>query len=175
MLRDLFVSYVILGHSERRQHFGESDEFISKKVSAALAASLRPILCVGETLEEREAGKMLEVVSRQVRGGLSGVVTGDADDVVIAYEPIWAIGTGKTATPEMAQEAHAAIRELLAGIFGADAASQIRILYGGSMKPDNAEELLAQGDIDGGLIGGASLDAKQFMKLIDHAVAASKD
>ena len=174
MLRDLFTTYVILGHSERRQFFGETDEIIGKKVSVAMSNSLKPIVCVGETLEEREAGKTLEVVGRQIKECLAGIVKGDADELVIAYEPVWAIGTGKTATPEMAQEVHSEIRKLLVHMFDADAASLIRILYGGSMKPANAEELLAMPDVDGGLIGGASLEAKQFMKLIDYAQAAAR-
>lgn len=169
MLRQLYVTYVILGHSERRQYFGETDEFINKKVIAALGNNLRPILCVGETIEEREAGKVLEVITTQTQGGLADVDKADAEDIVIAYEPVWAIGTGKTATPEMAQEVHASIREILCDRFGKDTGSKIRILYGGSMKPGNAEELLAQQDIDGGLIGGASLEAKSFVKIVQAA------
>ncbi|MGF1484999.1 MAG: triose-phosphate isomerase [Opitutales bacterium] len=170
MLRQLFVTYVILGHSERRQYFNESDAFINQKVLAALDSSLRPILCVGETIEEREAGQVESVLNTQLTGGLANVKQADADSVVIAYEPVWAIGTGKTATPEMAQEAHAFIREKLTDIFDADTAAKIRILYGGSMKPANADELLAQPDIDGGLIGGASLEAKSFVKLVQSAL-----
>jgi triosephosphate isomerase (TIM) len=169
MLRTLFVSYVILGHSERRQLFGEVDAFINKKVLAALEGNLSPILCVGETLQERDAGKTLEVVKRQIEGGLAGVAAAHAERLVIAYEPIWAIGTGKTATPAMAQEAQGAIRLLLNAQLGAAAGAKVRILYGGSMKPDNAEALLAQPDIDGGLVGGASLDARGFMKIVQAA------
>ena len=169
MLRQLYVTYVILGHSERREYFGESDAFINEKVQAALANNLRPILCVGETLEEREAGKVESVIKTQVEGGLAGVSAAEAENIVIAYEPVWAIGTGKTATPEMAQEVHAFIRKTLATVLDDAAAGKIRILYGGSMKPANAEELLAQPDIDGGLIGGAALDAKSFVKIVEAA------
>lgn len=174
MLRTFYVSFVILGHSERRQYFSETDAFINQKVIAALENSLKPILCVGETIEQREAGKTLEVVEEQVKGGLANVDKKHAEQIVIAYEPVWAIGTGKTATPEMAQEVHAAIRKMLADSLGADAADKIRILYGGSMKPANAEELLAEADIDGGLIGGASLEAKSFGKLVNAALAQTK-
>ncbi len=174
MLRTLYVSFVILGHSERREYFGESDAFINQKVLAALESNLKPILCVGETLEQREDGHTLSVVSRQVNEGLKDVPKDKADQVVIAYEPIWAIGTGKTATPEMAQEVHGEIRSILVQLFGEATAKKIRILYGGSMKPANADELLAMKDIDGGLIGGASLDAKSFGKLVSSALAASR-
>lgn len=171
MLRELFVSYVILGHSERREYFAETDAFINEKVKVALDNTLKPILCVGETLDQREAGKTLEVVKTQLTLGLQGVTKEKAENVVIAYEPVWAIGTGKTATPEMAQEVHGEIRKTLAEIFNVSLANGIRILYGGSMKPNNAAELLEQPDIDGGLIGGASLEAKSFVKLIEHALA----
>lgn len=169
MLRHFFCTYVILGHSERRTYFDENDEFVNKKVVAALQNSLKPILCVGETLEEREAERTLEVVERQVRGGLVGVDEESAENLVIAYEPVWAIGTGKTATPEMAQEVHAEIRRMLVDLFGKSVASRIRILYGGSMKPDNASDLMDQPDIDGGLIGGASLEARPFVQLVEIA------
>lgn len=171
MLRGLFVTYVILGHSERRQLFGEDDAFINQKVLAALGNSLKPILCVGETLEEREADKTLAIIKKQVTEGLAEVTKEQAEQVVIAYEPVWAIGTGKSATPEMAQEVHAAIRKLLAEVFDAATAEKIRILYGGSMKPGNAAELLSQKDVDGGLIGGASLVAKDFLKIVEAAQA----
>ena len=173
MLRTLYVTHVILGHSERRQYFAESDAFINKKVLAALANELRPILCVGETLAEREAGTTLEVVQRQLEGALAGVKPEQATTLIIAYEPVWAIGTGKVATTAQAQEVHAFIRELLAKIFTPAQAQKIRILYGGSMKPANAPELLAQRDIDGGLIGGASLEARSFVELVKAALAAS--
>ena len=162
MLRTLYVSHVIIGHSERREFFGETDELVNKKTIAALENSLKPIVCVGETLEEREGDKTLEVVATQIKGGLAKVPADKAEQIVIAYEPVWAIGTGKTATPEMAQEVHAAIRSLL------------REQFGGSMKPANADELLAQPDIDGGLIGGAALEAKSFAKLVESAAKASK-
>ncbi len=163
MLREVFAKYVILGHSERREYFGESDSFVNEKVRFSLENLLNPILCIGETLEEREANETLEVVKRQLLGGLEGVDTDGLSNVVVAYEPIWAIGTGKTATPEMAQEVHGSIRSLLTEKYGEAAAEKVRILYGGSMKPSNAAELLAQKDIDGGLIGGASLDSKSFL------------
>jgi triosephosphate isomerase len=168
MLRALFVSHVILGHSERRSYFGESDTFINQKVIAAL----KPILCVGETLAEREAGSTLKVVQTQLEAGLEGVSKDLATSVVIAYEPVWAIGTGKVATTEQAQEVHAFIRSLLVKLFGEAVAQKVRILYGGSMKPANAPELLAQKDIDGGLIGGASLESRSFLELVKAAVAA---
>ena len=172
MLRSLYVSHVILGHSERRQYCGETNSSINKKILAAIQANLKPIYCVGETLEEREAGKTMEVVSAQVREGLEGYPSSALDLLVIAYEPVWAIGTGKTATDEMAQEVHASIRQVLAEMFGESAASSIRILYGGSMKPENAAGLLAQPDVDGGLIGGASLSAKPFCDIVEAAIAA---
>ena len=172
MLRSLFASHVILGHSERRAYFGETDAFINKKVLVALKNQLKPILCVGETLSEREAGTTLKVVQTQVEGGLAGVSKEDAPTVVIAYEPVWAIGTGKVATTAQAQEVHASIRQLLTKLFGDTIAQKIRILYGGSMKPQNAPELLAQKDIDGGLIGGAALEARSFVELVNAAVAA---
>lgn len=169
MLRSLFCTFVILGHSERREYFAESDAFINEKVQAALDSSLKPILCVGETLAQREAGQTMDVVRTQLRGGLQGVNADHAEHLVIAYEPVWAIGTGRTATPEMAQEVHAFIRAELTALFGEIAADKIRILYGGSMKPDNAADLLDQPDIDGGLIGGASLKAKSFIELVQIA------
>ncbi len=171
MLRDLHVSYVILGHSERRSYYGESDEFINKKLLMSLESYLIPILCVGETLEEREAGKVEEVIKTQLVGGLANVPAEKAESVVIAYEPVWAIGTGKTATPEQAQEVHAFIRKTLLEIVGT-ASEKIRILYGGSMKPSNADELLAKPDIDGGLIGGAALKADDFLALVESGVKA---
>ena len=169
MLRDLACSHVILGHSERRSLFGESDEFISRKLAAVQAGRLRPILCVGEQLAEREAGTTLEVLDRQLAGSLAGADAERAADLVIAYEPVWAIGTGKTATPEIAQEAHAFIRGWLEKRFGG-AGAQIRVLYGGSVKPDNTAELMAQPDIDGALVGGASLDPESFSAIIRNAI-----
>ena len=165
MLAELDVRYVILGHSERRQLFGESDELIAKKVRAVQAAGMRPILCVGELLAEREAGRTFDVLARQLAGSLASADPARAAELVVAYEPVWAIGTGRTATPELAQEAHAFVRARLADRFGAEA-KQIRIQYGGSVKPDNAAELLAQPDIDGALVGGASLDPQSFSAII---------
>ena len=173
MLRSIYVRYVILGHSERRALFGETDAFINQKVLSALKAELKPILCVGESLEEREAGSTLDVVKTQLEGGLVGVEESNATDVVIAYEPVWAIGTGKVATSEQAQEVHAFIRKLLGERFTPAIGNKVRILYGGSMKPGNAPELLAQADIDGGLIGGAALEARSFVQLVEAAQAAN--
>jgi triosephosphate isomerase (TIM) len=172
MLRAIFATHVILGHSERRSLFGERDELINQKVLAALKNQLRPIFCVGETLAERESGATLKVVQTQVERGLEGVSKEQAASVVIAYEPVWAIGTGKVATTEQAQEVHAFIRGLMTKLFADTLAQKVRILYGGSMKPLNAPELLAQKDIDGGLIGGASLEARSFVELIGAAVCA---
>ena len=159
MLKDLGCSYVIVGHSERRTDHGETDAVVKAKAEAALAAGLKVVVCIGETLEEREAGKTIEVNQTQFQGSLPDGAT--AENTVIAYEPVWAIGTGKVATPEQAQEVHAAIRAEIASRLGQDVADQMRILYGGSMKPDNAADLIGQ-DIDGGLIGGASLKAEDF-------------
>ncbi len=169
MLLDAGVTHVIVGHSERRQYFGETDETVNQRAKAAVEAGLVAVICVGETLAEREAGETAAVIDRQTRKALEGI--SDLAKVVIAYEPVWAIGTGKTATPDMAQEVHAQIRAILADLYGADAAETVRILYGGSMKPANAAGLLAQPDIDGGLIGGAALKAADFMALIQAAKA----
>lgn len=166
MLKEIGVEYVILGHSERREYFKESDEFINEKVKCVLAHGMTPILCIGEKLEDREAGRTNDVNKTQINGGLAGLTAEEAKKVVIAYEPVWAIGTGKTATPEIAEETHKAIREELAKMFGEEVANEITIQYGGSMKPENAQELLAQADIDGGLIGGASLKAQDFSKIV---------
>ena len=172
MLRAFFATHVILGHSERRSYFGETDAFINQKVLAAFKNQLRPILCVGETLAERESGSTLKVVQTQTEKGLEGVSKDQAPGLIVAYEPVWAIGTGKVATTEQAQEVHAFIRDLLTKLFGEAAAQKVRILYGGSMKPANAPELLAQKDIDGGLIGGASLESRSFTELVKTAAAA---
>jgi triosephosphate isomerase len=169
MLKDVGCRYVILGHSERRQLFGETDEGVNRKVKAVLAAGLLPIVCVGETLQEREGARTLEVVSRQLAGGLAGVDAAAVSRSVIAYEPVWAIGTGKTATSAQAQEVHAHIRGWVAQAFGKDAAAAVRIQYGGSVKPDNAEELLGQPDVDGALVGGASLKAADFAAIVKAA------
>jgi triosephosphate isomerase (TIM) len=171
MLRAIFATHVILGHSERRTLFGETDDLVNKKVLAALKNQLRPIFCVGETLAEREAGSTLKVVQTQIERGLEGVSKEQAATVIVAYEPVWAIGTGKVATTEQAQEVHAFIRGLLGKLFTDAVGQKVRILYGGSMKPANAPELLAQKDIDGGLIGGASLEARSFVELVNAAVA----
>ena len=162
MLADAGATGVLLGHSERRQLFGETDDALAEKVPAALAAGLEPVLCVGETEAEREAGETEDRLTTQVTRGLEHVAAGQLADVTVAYEPVWAIGTGKTATPEIAQAAHAHLRAVLAELFGDEAAQAIRIQYGGSVKPDNAAELFAQADIDGGLIGGASLAVDDF-------------
>jgi len=170
MLRHLYCSHVILGHSERREYFAETDAFINQKVKTSLESALKPILCVGETLEQRESGQTNEVVRKQVQGGLAEIMASQSEGLVIAYEPVWAIGTGKTATPEMAQEVHSEIRNLLSQQLSEEVANRTRILYGGSMKPENAKELLAQEDIDGGLIGGASLKASSFNAIIEAAI-----
>jgi len=169
MLKDAGCDGVILGHSERRQLFGETDEGVARKVKAALAEGLHPIVCVGETLQEREAGRTWEVVSRQMRAGLAGLDTGAVQKLTIAYEPVWAIGTGRNATAAQAQEVHAQIRGLLRELGGAAAADAVRIQYGGSVKPDNAAELLGQPDVDGALVGGASLKAEDFAKIVEAA------
>jgi triosephosphate isomerase len=165
MLDDLGCRYAIVGHSERRALFGESDAFIASKAAAVLARDIRPIVCVGETLEEREAERTFAVLEAQLGGSLAEVSAERADAVVVAYEPVWAIGTGRTATPEIAQEAHAFIREHLNRRFG-EAGARIQIQYGGSVKPENAATLMAQSDIDGALVGGASLEPESFAKII---------
>jgi triosephosphate isomerase len=170
MIKDVGCAYVLLGHSERRHVIGETDELTNKKVLKALADGLKVILAVGELLEEREAGKTKEVNERQIRKGLDGVTAEQMADVTIAYEPVWAIGTGRTATPDQAQEAHAEIRGLLGEIYSRPVAEAVRIQYGGSMKPDNAAELLSQPDVDGGLIGGASLSVKDFTAIVTAGV-----
>ncbi len=166
MLKDLGVEYVILGHSERRAYYHETNEFINEKVKSALKHDLRPILCIGEKLEDRENGTTTEVVKEQLVEGLKGVSKEDITKVVIAYEPIWAIGTGKTATPEIAQEVHSFIRNLLTSLYTKELAEEVTVQYGGSMKPSNVVDLLKQSDIDGGLIGGASLEPESFVELI---------
>ncbi len=169
MLRDMYCHYVILGHSERRAHFQEDDETVNKKLNAALSANLLPIVCVGESLDQRDSGKAESVVENQVRHSLQGLGE-DLKRVIVAYEPVWAIGTGRTATPEQAQEMHAFIRQTLAGMSSEDAASSIRIQYGGSIKPGNAGDIFAQPDVDGGLIGGAALEARTFVEIVEKAV-----
>jgi triosephosphate isomerase len=170
MLKEANCTYVILGHSERRQYFKEHDAFINDKVKAAREYELIPILCVGETETQRDAGQAEAVVSTQIRGGLGGVPINTADELVIAYEPVWAIGTGRTATPEDAQAMHRHIRTLLIDLFGRDLAQGVRILYGGSVKPDNVDELMSQADIDGALVGGASLKVDSFARIVKFEV-----
>lgn len=168
MLRELYVNYVILGHSERRSIYGESDEVINAKILKAREANLRPIFCIGETLAEREAGKLESVLRTQITEGLKNVPEKDMLEIVIAYEPVWAIGTGVTATSGQAQEAHAFVRSVLADLYGQEVAGKIRIQYGGSVKPNNAAELMACPDIDGALIGGASLEPQSFLDIIEN-------
>lgn len=170
MLRDLFVRYVLVGHSERRRLFGETDEIVRRKLVAAIASELRPILCIGETLEERQAGQEKAVLETQLQGALAGLSKEDLEEVIVAYEPVWAIGTGLTATPAQAQEAHQFIREYLTKLAGSDIADKTRILYGGSVTADTAAELMSQPDIDGALVGGASLDPRGFAKIVAAAV-----
>ncbi len=174
MLKDVGCKYIIIGHSERRQFFGETNDTVNKKLKAVLAAGLTPIVCVGEMLAEREGGKTFSVIEDHVKNGLAGLSASDAVKAVIAYEPVWAIGTGKTATPAQAQEVHAYIRGLLGKIFGKETADQIRIQYGGSVKPDNIEELMRQPDVDGALVGGASLKVDSFSDLVKKAAAVKK-
>ncbi len=171
MLRDLFVRYVVLGHSERRQLFGETDEIVNRKVRAAHQASLRPIVCVGETLEQREKGNVEKILDLELRGSLAGMGAKELQETVVAYEPVWAIGTGKTATSAEAQEAHAFIRRTLGELCDAGTAERVRIQYGGSVKPGNARELMSQPDIDGALVGGASLEARSFAEIVKGARA----
>lgn len=168
MLRDVGASYVIVGHSERRQFYAETDEVVNRKVQAGLAGGLTVIMCVGETLAQREGAMAQDVVSAQLIGGLSGLTAPDLDRIIVAYEPVWAIGTGRTATPEQAQEMHAFIRRVFADGLSSDAAAGLRILYGGSVKPDNIQGLMAQADIDGALVGGASLKADSFAQIVNY-------
>jgi len=171
LLRDLFVQYVVLGHSERRTLFGETDEIVNRKVRAAHEAKLRPIVCVGETLDQRDQGNVENVLSTQLRGSLAGLTPTQLQESVIAYEPVWAIGTGRNATPQQAQEAHAFIRRTLGEMADPATAERVRIQYGGSVKPENARELMSQPDIDGALVGGASLDARSFAQIVKAARA----
>jgi triosephosphate isomerase (TIM) len=170
MLRELFVNYVVLGHSERRTLFGETDAIVNKKTLAAYANALRPIVCIGETLEERDGGKVEQVLDTQIRGSLAGVTAEQLEETVIAYEPVWAIGTGRTASPQQAQDAHAFIRKTLAAVWNQQTADKVRIQYGGSVKAANTAELLGQPDIDGALVGGASLDARGFAEIVANTV-----
>ncbi|HXI53376.1 MAG TPA: triose-phosphate isomerase [Candidatus Saccharimonadales bacterium] len=170
MLKEFSVRYVILGHSERRQYQKESDELIARKALAAHSASLKPIVCVGETLAEREAGHMQQVLLTQVRGSLAGLTKEQMAETIIAYEPVWAIGTGKTATTPQAQEAHAYIRSVVVKLFDEAAARRVRIQYGGSVKPSNTRELMSQPDVDGALVGGASLEDRSFADIIKNSI-----
>ena len=166
MLEELVCQYVIIGHSERRAYFGETNESVNKKLKAALAHNLTPIVCVGERLEQREKGETFEVIKNHLEGGLKDITAQEIKEVVLAYEPVWAIGTGKTATPQQAQEVHGFIRNLLKQIYGGETANVVRIQYGGSVKPDNIADLLAQADVDGALVGGASLKVESFVNIV---------
>src|SRR5712671_5028378 len=170
MLKEFSVRYVILGHSERRQFQKESDALIAKKALAAHAASIKPIVCVGELLAEREAGQTEKVLDTQVRGSLAGLTKQQVEETIVAYEPVWAIGTGKTATTAQAQEAHLFVRRLLAEMFGEMVARRVRIQYGGSVKPSNARELMSQPDVDGALVGGASLEVRGFADIVKNSI-----
>ena len=170
MLKEFSVRYVILGHSERRQFQKESDELIAKKAAAAHASALKPIVCVGETLAEREGGITEKVVGTQVRGSLAGLTREQVEETVVAYEPVWAIGTGKTASPQQAQDVHAFIRRVLAEMFDDATAKRVRIQYGGSVKPSNARELMSLPDVDGALVGGAALEARSFADIIKNSI-----
>jgi triosephosphate isomerase len=172
MLAKLDVTYVIVGHSERRQHFGETDEWVNRKVKAVLAHGMVPIMCVGETLAEREAGRAAEKVEDQVRAGLAGLSAEQAGGMVIAYEPVWAIGTGRTATPADAQEMCARVRAVVGELFGDAAAATVRVQYGGSVSPANVAELMAGPDVDGALVGGASLDPDTFARIVQYRLAS---
>ncbi|MCK5579835.1 MAG: triose-phosphate isomerase [Candidatus Omnitrophica bacterium] len=174
MLKDLGVQYVIIGHSERRQFFGETDETVNKRIKAALKSDLLPIVCVGEMLEEREADKTFDVIKAQCQGGLKDLTAEEMGKIIIAYEPVWAIGTGKTATPDQAQEVHRFIRDLLAEMFNGEIAGATRIQYGGSVKSENTKELMGQPDIDGALVGGASLKADSFAAIVKNSCGIEK-
>ena len=174
MLKDVGAVYVVIGHSERRQYFGETNESVNKKVKAALKSSLLPIMCVGEILNEREQGKTFDVVRDHLENGLKGINDEDILKVTVAYEPVWAIGTGKTATPEQAQEVQKYIRDLLTKLYNKETAQKMRIQYGGSVKPDNIETLMKQPDIDGALVGGASLDVNSFAQIVKKASGVKK-
>jgi triosephosphate isomerase len=168
MLRDVGATYCIIGHSERRQHYFETDTFVNRKTLAALVAGLSVIMCVGETLAQRDAGTAEQVVRGQLDGGLRGLTASDLARIIVAYEPVWAIGTGRTATPEQAQEMHKFIRRIFSDRYGDEIGAGVRILYGGSVKPDNIAALMDQPDIDGALVGGASLDAESFARIVNY-------
>jgi triosephosphate isomerase len=173
MIKEAGAEFAIIGHSERRRLFGETDATVNRKIFAAIAAELTPIVCIGETLEERERNETLAVLDRQIKDGLDRLTADQVADLVVAYEPVWAIGTGRTATASQAQEAHAHIRQRLRQWFGADAADRCRLLYGGSVKPDNIRELIAEPDVDGALVGGASLDVKGFADIVTRSRPAA--
>ncbi|HEY7913267.1 MAG TPA: triose-phosphate isomerase, partial [Blastocatellia bacterium] len=168
MLKDAGAKWAIIGHSERRQYYAETDQTVNKKIRAALNEGLSPIVCVGERLEERDQGRQEEVVREQIGGGLENLTVQDASRIIIAYEPVWAIGTGRTATPEIAEQMHAFIRSRIREMFGDRVAEEIRILYGGSVKPDNIARLMQESDIDGALVGGASLEADSFARIVNY-------
>lgn len=170
MLMDAGCTHVIIGHSERRQYFGETDDKVNRKIKAAITSGLTVLFCIGETLAEREANNTFNVLRTQIEQGISGITKGELAKVVIAYEPVWAIGTGKTATDDQAQEAHAFIRGVVANLYDHDAAEAIRILYGGSVKPENVKGLMSQTDIDGALVGGASLKADSFAAIVNYRI-----
>src|SRR5690242_10649539 len=173
LLRDLFVHYVVLGHSERRALFGETDEMVNRKVRAALEGKLRPIVCVGETLEQRDKGNVEKILSIQLRGSLAGLKPKELQESVVAYEPVWAIGTGRNATPQQAQDAHAHIRRRVRQWFGTDSAELCHVIYGGSVKPENIADIVAQDDVDGALVGGASLDVRGFFEIVTRSRRAA--
>ncbi|MCC6233898.1 MAG: triose-phosphate isomerase [Verrucomicrobiales bacterium] len=170
MLKEFSVRYVILGHSERRQYQKESDELIARKAAAAHASALKPIVCVGETLDQREGGTTEQVIGTQVRGSLAGLTREQVEETILAYEPVWAIGTGRTATSQQAQDVHAFIRKVLTGLFDEATARRVRIQYGGSVKPTNARELMGMPDVDGALVGGAALEARSFADIIRNSI-----
>ena len=172
MLKEAGADLVIIGHSERRTLFGETDATVNRKTGAAFAADLAPIVCIGETLDQRERSETLDVLDRQIRAGLDGVASAQLAELVLAYEPVWAIGTGRNATPDQAGEAHAHLRQRLRQWFGAEAADLCRVIYGGSVKPENIRDLVAQPDVDGALVGGASLDVKAFFEIVRNAAEA---
>jgi len=174
MIKALNVEYVIIGHSERRQFFGETDETVNKRIKASLAQGLKPIVCVGEVLEQREAGKAFDVIKTQCEGSLAGLSVEEMGKLIIAYEPVWAIGTGKTATPDQAQEIHQFIRKQLSQMYDDDLANSVRIQYGGSVKPDNTKDLMSQPDIDGALVGGASLKSEPFSQIVRNSCGITK-
>ena len=174
MIKSVGAQYVIIGHSERRQFFGETNETVNKKIKAALKEGLKPIVCIGEVLEDREAGKTFDVIKGQCEGSLANLTSEEMGKIILAYEPVWAIGTGKTASPQQAQEVHKYIRDLLVTLFSEELAQSVRIQYGGSVKPENSADLMSQPDIDGALVGGASLKCDSFVGIIEASCAISK-